>query len=153
MSDERPLGIRNNNPGNLEPAGWIGELGVGDGGRFARYDTMLHGLRAFGRQLIAYQTKRNIVSMGPWIDVNGVKHRGVIDTWAPNNENNTKAYIDTVCKTMECLSTDHFNFKTRDFLFWAITAMGEVEQRKVAFHQYVSNDLIDQAVELALATG
>ena len=149
----KPLGIRNNNPGNLEPAGWIGEMGVGDGGRFARYDTLIHGLRAFGRQLIAYQTKRNIVSMGPWIDANEVRHRGVIDTWAPSNENNTNAYIATVCKTMGCLSTDHFNFKTTAFLFWAITAMGEVEQGKAAFHVYVSDADIDAGVELALATG
>lgn len=146
-----PLGIRNNNPLNLEPGGWLGELGVGEGGRFARYETMLKGIRAGCRQLIAYQTKRNIVSIGPWFDENGVRHRGVIDTWAPSNENNTKAYIAHVCEAMECQPTDKFNFQTRDFLFWAFTGMGEQENGKAAFHQYVSDADINEGIDAALA--
>ncbi|MDR8284944.1 hypothetical protein FPK77_25135, partial [Acinetobacter baumannii] len=53
-SDAR--GIRNNNPGNLEASSsnpWVGQ--TGSDGRFAKFETPEHGIRALGRNLISYQ--------------------------------------------------------------------------------------------------
>lgn len=49
-------GIRNNNPGNLEYSKsnpWVGQNG--DDGRFAKFETPEHGIRALGRNLMSYQ--------------------------------------------------------------------------------------------------
>ncbi|HFX8036006.1 TPA: hypothetical protein ACIF5E_004931, partial [Escherichia coli] len=48
-SSERARGIRNNNPGNLEYSKtnpWVGQ--TGDDGRFAKFETPEHGIRALG---------------------------------------------------------------------------------------------------------
>ncbi|MSH34709.1 hypothetical protein GKF49_25355, partial [Escherichia coli] len=55
-SSERARGIRNNNPGNLEYSKtnpWVGQ--TGDDGRFAKFETPEHGIRALGRNLMSYQ--------------------------------------------------------------------------------------------------
>jgi hypothetical protein len=65
-----PLGIRNNNPGNLRPQG-----------QFAQYPDMETGIRALDANLQSYG-KQGIDTLS-----------GVIRKWAPPNENNTDAYI------------------------------------------------------------
>ncbi|EMJ4547592.1 hypothetical protein R5R04_003688 [Klebsiella aerogenes] len=82
-----PRGVRNNNPGNLEASSsnpWVGQ--TGSDGRFAKFETPEHGIRALGRNLLSYQ------------------HQGIdtvsdiINRWAPPSDNNdTAAYIKSVC--------------------------------------------------------
>ncbi len=80
-------GIRNNNPGNLEASSsnpWIGQ--TGSDGRFAKFETPEHGIRALGRNLISYQ-RQGIDTVGE-----------IINRWAPPSDNNdTVAYIKAVC--------------------------------------------------------
>ncbi|HCT6006707.1 TPA: hypothetical protein OT223_002151 [Klebsiella pneumoniae] len=84
-SDAR--GIRNNNPGNLEASSsnpWVGQ--TGSDGRFAKFETPEHGIRALGRNLISYQ-RQGIDTVGE-----------IINRWAPPSDNNdTAAYIKAVC--------------------------------------------------------
>lgn len=80
-------GIDNNNPGNLEFSKsnpWEGQ--TGSDGRFAKFETPEHGLRALGRNLISYQRQGyDTVS-------------DIINRWAPPEDNNdTEAYIKAVC--------------------------------------------------------
>lgn len=140
-----PLGLRNNNPGNLEPGGWQGELGVGDGGRFARYDTMENGIRGLAKNLIAYQ--RHTDGNGGKIDT----VREAISRWAPGNENNTAAYVAFVCSVLECKPDDAFDFTDPDFLFWMVTAIGEEENGHDAFLQNVTDAQIEAGINAALA--
>ena len=107
-----PRGLRNRNPGNLEPGGWQGE--IGNDGRFAIFDEMENGIRAICKQLIVYQQKYGIYTV-----------RGAISRWAPSNENDTEAYIAGVCAVLECKPDDRFDFTNGDFLFWMATAIGE----------------------------
>lgn len=65
-----PLGIRNNNPGNLRP-----------GGQFAQYPDMETGLRKLDENLQSYG-KQGINTLA-----------GVISKWAPPSENDTQSYI------------------------------------------------------------
>ncbi len=80
-------GIRNNNPGNLEASSsnpWVGQ--TGSDGRFAKFETPEHGIRALGRNLISYQ-RQGIDTVGE-----------IINRWAPPSDNNdTAAYIKAVC--------------------------------------------------------
>lgn len=80
-------GIRNNNPGNLEASDsnpWQGQ--TGSDGRFAKFETPEHGIRALGRNLISYQ-KQGIDTVND-----------IINRWAPPEDNNdTASYIQAVC--------------------------------------------------------
>lgn len=82
-----PRGVRNNNPGNLEASSsnpWVGQ--TGSDGRFAKFETPEHGIRALGRNLISYQ-RQGIDTVSE-----------IINRWAPPSDNNdTTAYIRAVC--------------------------------------------------------
>lgn len=86
-SGDRARGIRNNNPGNLEYSKtnpWVGQ--TGDDGRFAKFETPEHGIRALGRNLLSYQ-RQGIDTVND-----------IINRWAPpSDNNNTDAYIQAVC--------------------------------------------------------
>ncbi|HIC7530179.1 TPA: hypothetical protein ACW7JZ_001771 [Escherichia coli] len=86
-SSDRTRGIRNNNPGNLEYSKtnpWVGQ--TGDDGRFAKFETPEHGIRALGRNLLSYQRQGyDTISE-------------IINRWAPaSDDNKTDAYIRAVC--------------------------------------------------------
>jgi hypothetical protein len=70
-----PAPIRTNNPGALMP-----------GGKLAEYGSMEEGLAALDKNLKGYKRK----------GINTLE--GVISTWAPPNENDTKAYIAHVAR-------------------------------------------------------
>lgn len=133
-----PRGIRNNNPGNMEPGGWFGE--TGNDGRFAIFDTMQNGIRALSKQLIVYQTKYGVNTVAQ-----------AINRWAPSNENQTSAYIALVCSVLNCNADDNFNFSDPDFLYWMVTAIGEEENGHAEFSQYVSDADIWSGVRAALS--
>ncbi|HFZ2306755.1 TPA: hypothetical protein ACIJ1I_005157 [Klebsiella aerogenes] len=86
-SADSPRGVRNNNPGNLEASSsnpWVGQ--TGSDGRFAKFETPEHGIRALGRNLLSYQ-RQGIDTVGE-----------IINRWAPPTDNNdTAAYIKSVC--------------------------------------------------------
>lgn len=86
-SADGPRGVRNNNPGNLEASSsnpWVGQ--TGSDGRFAKFETPEHGIRALGRNLLSYQ-RQGIDTVGE-----------IINRWAPPTDNNdTAAYIKSVC--------------------------------------------------------
>lgn len=93
VSDGAPdnsRGIRNNNPGNLEYSKtnpWSGQ--TGDDGRFAKFETPEHGIRALGRNLLSYQ-RQGIDTVSD-----------IINRWAPpEDNNNTPAYIKAVCEQL-----------------------------------------------------
>ncbi|HGH4637350.1 TPA: hypothetical protein ACJIWT_003964 [Enterobacter bugandensis] len=86
-SGDGARGIRNNNPGNLEYSKtnpWIGQ--TGDDGRFAKFETPEHGIRALGRNLLSYQ-RQGIDTVSD-----------IVEKWAPKKDgNDTAAYIKAVC--------------------------------------------------------
>lgn len=86
-STDGPRGVRNNNPGNLEASSsnpWVGQ--TGSDGRFAKFETPEHGIRALGRNLLSYQ-RQGIDTVDE-----------IINRWAPPSDNNdTAAYIKSVC--------------------------------------------------------
>ncbi|CAI1026147.1 Uncharacterised protein [Serratia ficaria] len=80
-------GLRNNNPGNIEASDsnpWEGQ--AGSDGRFAKFETPEHGIRALGKNLLSYQRQGyDTVSE-------------IVNRWAPDSDgNDTDAYIKALC--------------------------------------------------------
>ena len=74
------LGLRNHNPGNLRDA----SNSTGKNGGFSTFTSDDDGLSAMARQLMLYGDRGNNTP------------DGIIHTYAPRSENNTRAYIDDV---------------------------------------------------------
>lgn len=103
MAEKLPRGVRNNNPGNIDynPRNkWVGQLGLEVGvpkPRFARFDTPENGARALGKLLLNYRGKDGMPGVGkPGIDT----PLEFISRWAPDVENNTKAYAAAIAKRL-----------------------------------------------------
>lgn len=79
-----PRGIRTNNPGNLRS--WSG---AGSSGGFAQFASPEDGLKAAGKNLIAYQEKYGINTINK-----------IISRWAPaSDNNNVPAYVSAMSKS------------------------------------------------------
>lgn len=106
MTTQLPIGIRLNNPGNLEwGSPWQGlvprkesmyaNTGTQQQRRFAQFKNPVYGIRAIARTLITYQDKRTAKD-GSRIDT----VREIIERWAPSHENNVDAYTTAVRRAM-----------------------------------------------------
>lgn len=81
-------GLRNNNPGNIRHgAKWLGLDPEGKDPDFATFVAPEFGIRAIAKVLKTYRTKHRLCSI-----------QGIINRWAPPNENNTDAYVEHVAK-------------------------------------------------------
>ena len=81
-----PRGIRNNNPGNIRHNAanpWKGMTGQDDDG-FVIFESAQFGIRAMGKIIDSYRN-RGIVTL-----------KQIVDTWAPDTENNTESYLSHV---------------------------------------------------------
>ena len=89
------LGERNNNPLNIRKVPgthWKGEIlpsiqGGDGGGSFVRFESIEYGLRAAFCILETYRRKYKAVCI-----------EDIINRWAPPSENDTRKYIETVCR-------------------------------------------------------
>lgn len=93
MENNTPRGIRNNNPGNLRYNGiaWEGLAAPPSDGAFCIFIEARFGIRALAVLLRNYKRKYGICSVS-----------GIINRFAPATENNTAAYIASVCKALAC---------------------------------------------------
>lgn len=81
-----PIGLRNNNPGNLRPGdSWQGMTGTNGG--FVVFSDLSWGLRALGTD-ISNKVFRGLDTITK-----------IIEVYAPRSENNTDAYINAVSKS------------------------------------------------------
>ena len=87
-----PLGIRNNNPGNIQYSvrnPWVGQIGK-DARGYAVFATPADGIRAMVITLRTYANRYGIHTI-----------RGIISKWAPKaGGNDTAAYIADVSQRM-----------------------------------------------------
>lgn len=82
------LGERNNNPLNIRRvvgSHWNGEIRA-EGSAFCQFTTLEHGIRAAYQILDTYRRKYHAVCI-----------EDIISRWAPPSENDTDAYIRSVC--------------------------------------------------------
>ena len=94
-------GYRNKNPGNIDwnpRNAWLGQVGIeptGNPPRFAVFETHEYGIRALMRLLMAYGEKHNLRTV-----------RGIINRWAPPNENVTSSYVAFVARLVGVKADD-----------------------------------------------
>ena len=101
---KQPRGLRNNNPLNIRKSDqlWIGQ--TGNDGAFCIFLTMAYGYRAAFRILKTYNTKYHVYSV-----------REIIGKWAPPSDgNNTRGYIERVCRMTGLRETDIIVADTTD---------------------------------------
>lgn len=132
-----PLGLRNNNPGNIRPGdNWQGA--IGENGGFIVFQNVLWGIRALGTDI---RTKIN----------NGFNTiEKLIYRYAPPTENNTIAYINAVVSYTGISSRQPL---TADFntLSALIRAIMNVELG-VSYSAIVTNAEIAEGIKLMSGT-
>lgn len=120
MAKELPIGVRLNNPGNIEwGSPWEGLVkreksryyasGSKQQQRFCEFIEAAFGIRALALTLITYYDKR-LAADGSKIDT----VREAISRWAPSFENNVTAYASAVAKQMGVHPDQTINFKDYD---------------------------------------
>lgn len=112
-----PRGIRNNNPLNIRIGNnWIGERMEQTDPSFEQFKEMKYGLRAGFIILSNYMKKygRHTIAR-------------IIFAWAPESENNTKAYIKSVCDYVGKKPNDYISFGDEDTMVRLVLAMAHVE--------------------------
>lgn len=92
-------GLRNNNPGNIEASSenpWEGQ--AGSDGRFAKFETPEHGIRALGKNLLSYNRLHGLDTVAE-----------MITRWAPPKENDTDSYIKAICAQLGVGANDQID--------------------------------------------
>ena len=129
-----PRGIRNNNPLNIRVGNvWLGEVKNPTDPLFEQFNSMEYGLRAgfvLLRRYIRHYKRLTI--------------EDIISSWAPSNENNTKAYIDTVVKVSGIPSNRILHYSDKETLCKLVDAMCFVENGK-----HVSMEKITKGYDIA----
>ncbi|MBR8536702.1 hypothetical protein KDU71_14090 [Carboxylicivirga sediminis] len=130
-----PRGIRNNNPGNLIYTNikWNGKLPKEQNKdrRFEMFKAPVYGVRAMIKDL------KHDIEKGK----NTVP--ALIEEYAPKFENNTAAYIKTVCKDLKVSKTAKL-LPTKNTLRLLVLSIARVENGG----NYVSNELFDRAYSM-----
>jgi hypothetical protein len=120
MSGNVIRAVRNSNPGNVERGDpWQGIATLAemtdeqrDEKRFVVFKAPKWGFRAIARILIVYQDKYHIRTIG-----------GAINRWAPPKENDTAAYIKSVCLMTKRGSTEVLDFHAWEDLYPVVKAI------------------------------
>lgn len=98
----KPRGLRLNNPGNIRHSAdkWQGKSASQPDKSFVAFDAPKWGIRALARVLIIYQDKHECDTP-----------REFISRWAPPSENDTEAYVRSVCQASGWMPMQRINMK------------------------------------------
>lgn len=136
MNHQLPRGIRNNNPGNIRHgANW---LRLNPNGRnidsaFCVFTTPVYGIRALAKVLVNYKRIHGLNTV-----------RQIVSRYAPPNENQTTAYIQSVAKQLGVYPDTVIDIEERGVLTVFIKAVIRMENGI----QPYSDELIQQGIEL-----
>ncbi len=128
ISEDSPLSIRNNNPGNLRLAGQAGAT-EGEGG-FAEFATPQAGLAALQKQVVLDTQTR---------DLNLFKF---LNKYAPSSENDTSQYIDFVSQQTGIKADDKV---PQDKVDDVVKAIVQMEGGQVALDYFFSRPQVARA--------
>ena len=136
MKEQLPRGIRNNNPGNIRHgANW---QGLNSNGRnidsvFCVFESPVFGIRALAKVLINYKKIHGLNTV-----------RQIVSRYAPPNENQTAAYIQTVAKQLEVYPDTKIDIEERGVLTVFIKAVIRMENGI----QPYSDEVIQEGIDL-----
>jgi hypothetical protein len=100
-----PRGIRLNNPGNIVKT-------PSKDTRFVSFTEPRWGIRALAKTLMTYQDKYKLNTCAK-----------IINRWAPPHENDTKAYVGTLCKMLEVKPNDTIDVSEYSIMFRLVQAI------------------------------
>lgn len=123
-------GFRNHNPGNLKAA----PNSTGKRGKFSTFASDDDGLSAMARQLMLYGDRGNNTP------------GGIIHTYAPSSENNTRAYIDDVTSRTRYGADQRLDLHNPEVLK---TLMASMIQHEQGSQPYTEEQLI-KAIQSAI---
>ena len=117
-----PRGLRNNNPGNIRKNSDVfqGEKTSSDK-EFKQFKSMAYGYRAIFKILSNYYRNYKLDTI-----------RKMIDRWAPENENDTDAYIKAVSDYAGIPADDPININDREQMIRIVGGMSKVENGREA---------------------
>lgn len=120
--NELPRGLRNNNPGNIRKNSDVfqGEKTSSDK-EFKQFKSMAYGYRAIFKILSNYYRNYKLDTI-----------RKMIGRWAPENENNTKAYIKAVSDYAGIPADDPIYVNDREQMIRIVAGMSKVENGREA---------------------
>lgn len=121
-----PIGIRNNNPGNLRAWG-----NTPQAGGYARFATPEAGLAAMIKNLQAQQSVHGLNTIA-----------GIISKWAPPNENNTAAYIAEMEKSTGFRANQPLDLTDKRTIAPLVSGIIKHEGNSAGY----SKDMVEQAV-------
>jgi hypothetical protein len=130
-----PIGMRNNNPGNLRPSilPWMGQTGSVN--NFCKFKDMSYGLRAMAVDLSNKITKDGLNTITK-----------IITKYAPPSENDTQSYINSVASTMGIGANEALDFNSAT-LARLMRAQLNVEQG-TSYSRMLSDADIMQGIEM-----
>lgn len=118
-------GERNNNPGNIRPAGytWQGQTGIDSGsmGSYVIFSSPVWGIRAIAKDLLT--------KYGRGLDT----VRKIITAYAPPSENPTESYIQAVTRELGVLSITPLNLRDISTLTKFVYAIIKHENGRVIY--------------------
>lgn len=120
--NELPRGLRNNNPGNIRRNSDVfqGEINPSRDKEFKQFKNMAYGYRAMYKILSNYYNKYRLNTI-----------RKMISRWAPENENNTAAYVSLVSSYSGIGPDDLISFD-REQMIRIVAGMSKVENGREA---------------------
>lgn len=159
MAKEKPLGVRLNNPGNLEwGSPWEGLVprersryyatGTKQQRRFCEFTEAAFGIRAIARTLITYYDARKALD-GSRIDT----VREVIERWAPGFENNVDAYARHVASLMSINPDQVLNIKEPEVMKGIVKGIIAHENGGYAYPEAVVDEGLRRAGIVPKKTG
>lgn len=136
MTTRAPRGIRNNNPFNIEYNGtkWQGLNSPPSDGRFCRFVAPEWGIRAGCRILMTYQRMHRLRDI-----------TSIINRFAPPSENDTGAYIRSVCKAVGVGPNDRIDVTHAPTMMAMVRAIIRHENGRMPYE----DEIIRRGMELA----
>ena len=134
-----PLGLRNNNPGNLKMTspqqGWMGSINRAENtdGTFEQFLFYVYGLRAMLKLMRSKMKEEGKNTI-----------RRLITTWAPPSENSTETYIAHVAEATGIPQNQPIDINDRDRLYALARAIELFENGQVV----MTRTDFDQAFDL-----
>ena len=120
--NELPRGLRNNNPGNIRRNSDVfqGEVNPSRDQQFKQFKSMAYGYRAVFKILSNYHRVYKLTTI-----------RKMISRWAPENENNTSAYVSLV-SSYSGIGPDDLIIFDREQMIRIVAGMSRVENGRDA---------------------
>ena len=120
--NELPRGLRNNNPGNIRKNSDVfqGEKTSSDK-EFKQFKSMAYGYRAIFKILSNYGRNYHLKTI-----------RQMIGRWAPENENDTGAYVKAVSDYAGIPADDPIDINDREQMIRIVAGMSKVENGREA---------------------